>query len=176
MSLLIPTSLKWRRNGFPVDTYCPLRNKIEMQRSVGQVNSYYFTLSNGFQLFFALIFISIPLLALIIARVCTRSDVLWVNVKDLCELCFWGRMTALYYVHNQLLGLKPADTWRFTSDLYFGDAVFESRQWHWLSWLGFYGDFLSQNFEAYLKLDNIFPLLVQSEDLLHYSPESTTCP
>jgi hypothetical protein len=174
MRLLIPTSLKWWRNGFPVDTYCPWWNKIETQRSVDQINNYYFTLSNGFQLFFALIFISVLLLALIIARVYTHRDViLCVNVKG---LCVWGRMTAFYYVHKQLLGLKPTDTWHYTSDLYFGDALFESRPWHRLAWLRFYGDFLSQNFEACLKLGNIFPLLVQSEDLLHYPPETTTCP
>ena len=103
MRLLIPTSLKRRRNGFPVDTYCPWCNKTEMQRSVDQIYNYYFTLSNGFQLFFALIFISVPLLASIIARVCTRCDVLCVNVEGLCELCVWGRMTAPYYVHRQLL-------------------------------------------------------------------------
>jgi len=59
-----------------------------MQRSVDQINNYYSTLSNGFQLFFALIFISVPLLASVFARVCTRCDVvLCVNVKGLCELC-----------------------------------------------------------------------------------------
>ena len=153
MRLHIPTSLKWRRNGFAVDTYCPWWNKIEMLRSVDQINNYYFTLSNGFQLFFALIFISIPLLALIIAWLCTHRDVvLCVNVKGLCELCVWGRTTALCYVHKQLLGLKPTDTWLYTADLCFGDALFESRPWHRLLWLRFYVDSLSQNFEACLKL------------------------
>ena len=81
MRLLIPTSLKRWRNGFLVDTYCPWWNKTEIQRSVDQMNNYCFALSNGFQLFFALIFISVPLLALIIAWVCALRDVLCVMWK-----------------------------------------------------------------------------------------------